>query len=123
MSLMAALFLAIPGFLAGLYSNDSGVLALASVLIPLAGIFQIFDGVQIVAIGVLRGLADTRTPFVISLIGYWLIGMPVGLVLAYPLGGGVAGLWWGLVVGLGAVATVLIYRVKRALGHPERWHV
>lgn len=123
MSLMAALFLLLPRFLAGLYSNDAGVLALAAVLIPLAGIFQVFDGVQIVAIGVLRGLADTRTPFVISLIGYWLIGMPVGVVLAYPLGGGVAGLWWGLVVGLAAVATVLIYRVRRALRHPERWHV
>jgi MATE family multidrug resistance protein len=123
MALMAVMFLGLPGFLAALYSNDAGVLALAAVLIPLAGVFQVFDGVQIVAIGVLRGLADTRTPFVISLIGYWLIGMPVGVVLAYPLGGGVAGLWWGLVAGLAAVATVLIFRVRRALRHPERWHV
>ena len=82
-----------------------------------------FDGVQVVAIGVLRGLADTRTPFIISLFGYWIIGMPVGVVLAYPLGYGVAGLWWGLVVGLGRWRESSLYRVKQALGRPERWHV
>ena len=123
MAMTALIFLVLPGFLASLYSNDPSVLALAATLIPLAGIFQIFDGAQVVAIGVLRGLADTKTPFIISLIGYWLIGMPVGVVLAYPLGGGVAGLWWGLVAGLAVVATVLIHRVRRALRHPGRWTI
>ncbi|HKP30671.1 MAG TPA: MATE family efflux transporter [Gemmatimonadales bacterium] len=123
MATTALLFVTLPGFLAALYTNDAGVLALATVLIPLAGIFQVFDGVQVVAIGVLRGLADTRTPFVISLIGYWLIGMPVGIILAYVFKTGVAGLWWGLVIGLGAVAGILVHRVRAALGTPDRWTV
>ena len=123
MACTGAIFLSLPSVLAGLYTNDTTVLALAATLIPLAGIFQIFDGVQIVAIGVLRGLADTKTPFIISLIGYWLIGTPVGLVLAYVLDGGVAGLWWGLVIGLGAVAVILVLRVRAALRHPDRWTV
>jgi len=123
MALTATLFVTLPGFLAALYTNDPAVLALATVLIPLAGIFQVFDGVQVVAIGVLRGLADTKTPFIISLIGYWLIGMPVGVVLAYPFNRGVAGLWWGLVLGLGAVAGILVHRVRAALRTPDRWSV
>ena len=73
------------------------MLALAASLIPLAGVFQVFDGMQIVSIGVLRGLADTKTPFIISLIGYWLIGMPVGW--CFPTGWVEAsrdsgGAWW-----------------------------
>ncbi len=123
MLVMAGMFLTLPAFLAGLYTNDRGVLALAVTLIPLAGVFQVFDGVQVVAIGVLRGLADTRTPLIINVIGYWLIGMPVGVALAYGLDRGVVGLWWGLVVGLGAVAVVLVVRVRRALRHPESWAV
>jgi MATE family multidrug resistance protein len=123
MALTALLFVTLPGFLAALYTNDPAVLALATVLIPLAGIFQVFDGVQVVAIGVLRGLADTKTPFLISLVGYWLIGMPVGVVLAYVFNRGVAGLWWGLVIGLGAVAGILVHRVRAALRTPDRWTV
>jgi MATE family multidrug resistance protein len=123
MAFMALMFLVTPHLLAALYTNDATVLALAASLIPLAGVFQVFDGIQIVSIGVLRGLADTKTPFIISLIGYWLIGMPVGIALSYGLDRGVAGLWWGLVVGLGAVAVVLIIRVRAALRHPERWTV
>jgi MATE family multidrug resistance protein len=123
MAMTALTFLSLPGFLSALYTDDPAVLALAASLIPLAGIFQVFDGVQVVAIGVLRGLADTRTPFIISLIGYWLIGMPAGLVLAYHLDRGVAGLWWGLVIGLGTVAGILVHRVRAALERPDRWTI
>lgn len=112
----ALAFLVLAGPLARLYTADSAVIAVAMTLIPLAGVFQVFDGTQVVAIGVLRGLADTRTPFVVNLLGYWLLGMPVGLLLAYAAGQGVAGLWWGLVVGLAAVALILVHRTRRALG-------
>jgi MATE family multidrug resistance protein len=67
---------------------------------------------QAVGLGVLRGLADTRVPMLINLLGYWAIGLPAGIILAFPLGMGAAGLWWGLVIGLGVVALLLIYRIR-----------
>ncbi|HEX9893071.1 MAG TPA: MATE family efflux transporter [Gemmatimonadales bacterium] len=118
MSATAIGFLFLPGPLARLYTTDAAVITVAMSLIPLAGGFQVFDGTQVVAIGILRGLADTRGPFVINLMGYWVIGMPVGVWLAYPLGMGVVGLWWGLVIGLGAVALILVVRVRRVLRRP-----
>ena len=114
----ALLFLALPGSLARLYSSDPGVLALSGALIPLAGIFQVFDGTQVTAIGVLRGVGDTRTPFLVTLMGYWAIGMPFGILLGLRLGLGAVGLWWGLVAGLGAVAGILVLRVRRILRGP-----
>jgi MATE family multidrug resistance protein len=112
------LFLTVPGTLARLYSPDPGVIALASALIPLAGIFQVFDGTQVTAIGVLRGVGDTRTPFLVTLMGYWALGMPFGMLLGLRLGLGAVGLWWGLVAGLGAVAGILVFRVRRILRGP-----
>jgi MATE family multidrug resistance protein len=106
----------LPRALAGLYTPDPGVVALAIQLIPIAGVFQVFDGLQVVSIGVLRGLGDTRTPMVVNLIGYWLFALPLSLVLAFRLGLGPRGLWWGFVGGLGLVAVILLARVKARLG-------
>jgi MATE family multidrug resistance protein len=111
-------FLTLAGPLARLYTSDAAVVGVAMSLIPLAGIFQVFDGTQVVAIGILRGVADTRGPFIINFLGYWAIGMPVGLLLAYPLDMGVVGLWWGLVIGLGSVGLILLYRTWRLLRRP-----
>ena len=113
MLLMAVLLIGAPEFLAGLYTHDSGVLALAVLLLPIAGVFQVFDGLQVVAIGLLRGLGDTRVPMIANIIGFWVIGFPVSLALAFPLGLGAVGLWWGLVVGLIIVASFLIVRVRQ----------
>ncbi len=115
MSLFGALFLLAPGPLARLVTDLPEVLPLAALLIPLAGLFQVFDGTQVVASGVLRGAADTRVAMVIHFVGFWLVGIPLGVLLALPLGLGPAGLWWGLVAGLGAVATVLVLRVRLRL--------
>jgi MATE family multidrug resistance protein len=115
MSTTAILFLTMPGFLARLYSTDPGVTALASVLIPLAGVFQVFDGLQVVAGGILRGLGETRVAMLVNLFGYWLLGLPVSWLLGFYAGWGPVGLWWGLVLGLGVVATVLLVRVRIAL--------
>jgi len=108
----AAVFIGIPGVLARLYTSDPGAMAVAVALLPLAGAFAVFDGLQAVGLGVLRGLADTRVPMIMNLVGYWAIGLPAGLVLAFPVGMGATGLWWGLVIGLAAVALLLLYRIR-----------
>lgn len=113
----AALFIGAPKLLAGLYSRDAMVLGMAALLLPLAGLFQVFDGLQVVAIGLLRGLGDTRTPMIINVVGFWCIGIPVSLWLGFGRGHGAVGLWWGLVVGLVIVAALLLVRVRRREKH------
>ena len=112
----ATAFLLVPGAFARLYTTDAAVLALAAALIPIAGVFQVADGLQAVAAGVLRGAADTRLPLVLNLVGFWLFGMPVSVYLAFRAGHGPRGLWWGLVVGLAAVAVLLLLRMRHRLG-------
>ena len=112
MVMTATLLIGIPGWLASLYSPDPGVIAMAAALIPLAGLFQVFDGTQAVAMGVLRGIGDTRLPIVVNLIGYYAVGLPVGLYLAFTVGWGARGLWLGLVAGLAVVAVALVARVR-----------
>jgi MATE family multidrug resistance protein len=112
-----ALFIGAPELLAGLYTRDAMVLALAALLLPLAGLFQVFDGLQVVAIGLLRGLGDTRMPMIINVIGFWCVGIPVSLWLGFGLDYGAVGLWWGLVVGLIIVAVFLIARIRQREKH------
>lgn len=114
----AVLLLTIPEFLAVLYTNDVPVAVLAAILIPIAGVFQVFDGLQVVSVGILRGLGDTTAPMVISVLGFWLIGLPIALYLGFGTGLGPlgpVGLWWGLVAGLLAVAIFLLVRVRAQL--------
>jgi MATE family multidrug resistance protein len=100
MSMAASAFLLIPRLLIGAFTTDAGVLAIGVSLLFVAAIFQLFDGVQGVATGVLRGLGDTRTPMLWNLAGHWAIGLPLGYALCFNLGYGAIGLWWGLSAGL-----------------------
>jgi MATE family multidrug resistance protein len=111
------LFVLAPGSLARWYTPDLGVLSIAVSLIVLGGFFALFDGLQAVCIGILRGIGDTRVPAVLSLLGYWLIGLPLSLWLGFRTGLGPAGLWWGLVLGLAVTAFVLLLRVHGRLRH------
>jgi MATE family multidrug resistance protein len=113
MTLTAAVFLTIPALLARVYTPDPEVVALAALLLPVAGLFQVFDGLQVVSTAVLRGIGDTRTPMLLHVAGFWLVGLPVGLLFGFTLGGGPIGLWWGLAAGLGVVAVLLLARVVR----------
>ena len=117
MTAAAAVFLTIPRFLLRAFTSDPGVLDVGVTLLFIAAIFQLFDGVQGVATGVLRGLGDTRTPMLWNLGGHWFIGLPSGYLLCFPLGLGVIGLWWGLSSGLVicgvALLAVWIRRVRQ----------
>jgi MATE family multidrug resistance protein len=107
--------IALPRAIASLYTDQAEVATLAATLIPIAGVFQVFDGVQAVSAGVLRGLGDTRAPFVINLAGFWLIGFPVSIALGFHSTLGAVGLWWGLVAGLVVVAALLVGRVRHRM--------
>ncbi len=112
MSLTAVLFTAVPAPLARLFTTDAGVLGVAVMLIPIAGIFQVFDGIQAVAAGVLRGIGDTRAPLIVNLIGFWLLGVPISVYLGFFTSARAAGLWLGFVAGLGSVAVFLLLRIR-----------
>lgn len=100
MACAAAVFVLAPHLLIGAFTSDPRVLALGSALLFVAAVFQLFDGIQGVGTGVLRGLGDTRTPMLWNLFGHWFVGLPLGYALCFPLGHGVIGLWWGLSTGL-----------------------
>jgi MATE family multidrug resistance protein len=112
MALSAITMLAIPGVLARIYTSDASVAVLAASLIPIAGVFQVFDGTQVVSIGVLRGTGDTRTPMLVNILGYWVIALPLSAWLGLYTPAGPGGMWWGLVAGLVVVALVLVTRVR-----------
>lgn len=116
MTVTAGIFLSFPGGLSRLFTTDAAAVAVAAALLPIAGVFQVFDGLQAVAGGILRGVGDTRVPMLANILGFWVLGIPVGLLLAFPVGLGATGLWWGLAAGLAVVSVLLIWRVRGQLG-------
>ena len=116
----ASLMLGLPHLIASLYTRDAAVIALATQLIVLAGVFQFSDGIQVASNGALRGLKDTRVPMAMTLFAYWVIGMPFGWWLAFRQGLGARGMWMGLVAGLSVAALLLFTRFWRNSA-TERW--
>ncbi len=117
----AAVMISLPEKIAGFYTDDPEVLAIATGLIVLAGAFQISDGLQVAGFGALRGLKDTRIPVIVNIISYWLIGLPCGYLLGLHFDLGARGLWMGLTAGL-SVAAVLhnhrFYKLTKQAGVP-----
>ncbi len=117
------LFVAMPRFLIGLFSRDPAVLSLGASLLVLAAIFQLFDGIQGVITGTLRGLGDTRTPMFVNLAAHWLLGLPVSYTLCFVLGWGVWGLWVGLSLGLIVTGIVLLWawtlKIRQHVARPK----
>ncbi len=108
----AAMFL-FPQAILKVYTVDERVISYAVPLLFWAAAFQLFDGIQVVATGALRGRGDTHAPFLAGLFGYWVLGLPSGAWLCFWGGYGVAGLWMGLSLGLAVVAALLLYRWLR----------
>jgi multidrug resistance protein, MATE family len=123
-----AVFLAAPEAIVALFLDMTKpesvqIVAYGAVLLVLAALFQLADAMQVMALGLLRGIRDTRVPMVLAAVSYWLIGIPCSYVLAFPLGYGGVGLWLGLVVGLACAAASLMWRFwalapKPGLGDP-----
>jgi multidrug resistance protein, MATE family len=112
---MVVLFLTLPEQIVSLFLDpgnpDTGaIIAFGTVLLALSALFQMVDATQVMALGFLRGLKDTRAPMWIATLSYWVIGIPISYALAFPLGFGGVGLWLGLTVGLSVAALLLMLR-------------
>jgi MATE family multidrug resistance protein len=110
MALMAVLFLVIPAPIIHIWTRDRSVVVLGAHILAIVAGFQIFDGIQTVSTGALRGLGETRFPMLMNLTAYWILGLPFGALLCFRLHWGLAGLWTGLTLALILIAVVLIAR-------------
>jgi MATE family multidrug resistance protein len=115
MCVSAVVFLTAPEWLAGLYTTETATLSVAISLIPLAGWFQVFDGLQAVTSGVLRGTGDTRIPAILHMVAFWGVGIPLGWYLGFHTSLRERGLWIGLVAGLAAAGVLQSARVVQRL--------
>jgi MATE family multidrug resistance protein len=118
MGASALAFVLAPAFFAGLYTNDATTLAVALSLLPIAGAFQLFDGLQVVCGAILRGTGETRTPMLMHFLGFWGAGVPTSWWLGLHAGWGARGLWWGLVAGLVFAGALQFSRVIVRLKGP-----
>ncbi len=114
-SLAVVIFLSFPEFLLGIFIDPSDpqrdvILAAGVSLLLVAALFQFMDGAQIIALGLLRGVQDTRGPMIIAAFSYWIIGVPCGYLLGFTFGMGGVGVWLGLVLGLTAAGILLMWR-------------
>ena len=105
----AIVFFTMPRALIRLFTSESMVLELGVSLLFVAAVFQLFDGVQGVITGALRGLGNTRTAMLWNLVGHWAVGLPLGYLLCFRWGLGVVGLWWGLSLGLVICGVALLF--------------
>ena len=101
-----------PGVIARAFTTDPAVVASAISVFPIAGAFQIFDGVQVIGGGVLRGMGRARPAAVFNFLGYYVLALPAGAWLAFDRGYGLRGVWWGCAIGLGIVAVSLVLWIR-----------
>ena len=113
MAFFAAGYFLLGNEIAAGFTPDVAVRALTVQLLVLAGVFQIFDGIQVVSSGALRGFADTKVPFLVGIVSYWVVALPVSWVAAFHFGFGAPGIWVGFVVGLGVAAVSMSTRLLR----------
>jgi multidrug resistance protein, MATE family len=107
-------FVLVPGLLIGVFSRDPHVIVTGTRLLAIGAVFAVFDGVQVVATGALRGIGDTRGPMMWNLLGHWCLGLPIAYTLTFVAGWGVVGIWIGLSTGLIVVGIGLTRTWARA---------
>jgi MATE family multidrug resistance protein len=112
MSVTALIFALANQVLPWIYTSDTSVITIAAQLLILAAVFQLFDGTQVVGLGILRGMGDVNIPTIITLLAYWVIGLPVGYLFGIYLKQGVNGVWYGLVLGLMISSVLMFVRYK-----------
>ncbi len=115
MAVSGAVMLSMPVRIASWFTSDPAVIGVAASLIPIAGVFQVFDGAQAVGGGLARGMGDTTVPMLLHLLGFWAIGIPLSVLLGFGLHRGGPGIWWGLTAGLLCAAVLQAWRVERRL--------
>ena len=108
MACSGLVFVSIPKVIARAFSPDPAVVRVGATLLLVAAAFQLFDGVQVVTTGALRGAGDTKTPMLANFVAYWFIGIPLGYFLCFRLGWGALGIWIGLCVGLMIIGSALL---------------
>jgi len=113
MSCSAVVLWTLPWPIAHIFTRDPEVARVGVALLAIAAVFQFFDGVQVTAIGALRGSGNTRVAMMTDFAGFWLIGLPLGTWLCFGRGWGVRGLWWGLSAGLITIGCVLAFAWSR----------
>lgn len=112
MSVTALLFMFGNHLLPWIYTSDEKVIVVASQLLILAAVFQLFDGAQVVGLGILRGMGDVNYPTLITFLAYWVLGLPFGYWLGVHMHLGAVGIWYGLVLGLGVASLLLFIRFQ-----------
>jgi MATE family multidrug resistance protein len=113
MTCASAALLIFPHAIARMYTPAPDIIRNTTYLLAAGAAFQLFDGIQTVATGALRGAGDTRTPMLCHLIAYWVIGLPLGSWLCFRLGWGAFGLWAGLSLALILIGVVLLLTWRR----------
>lgn len=112
MLITAIVFAVFNAYLPYIITKDQEVVALAGQLLLIAGLFQLFDGTQVVGLGILRGIGDVNIPTVLTFIAYWIIGLPSGYIMGIIFGWGIQGVWYGLTLGLFTSSILLQLRYK-----------
>lgn len=112
MCLTACIFMLGNHLLPWMYTTDKLVIDIAAQLLIIAAVFQLFDGTQVVGLGILRGMGDVNIPTIITFLAYWIVGLPLGYVLGILLNLGVKGIWYGLTLGLMTSAILLFFRFQ-----------
>ncbi|KGE13661.1 MATE family efflux transporter [Sphingobacterium deserti] len=115
MIICALIFTVFNQYLPWLISDDQAVIRISAQLIIIAGLFQLFDGTQVVGLGILRGMGDVNIPTLITFIAYWIVGIPSAYLFGIYLNIGIQGVWYGLTLGLLSSSAMLFWRYRKIM--------